>query len=331
LVPSFRGKVSKKTLRAEIRSLVDLAVHDKDQWVSLIARALGGLKERFDLGQLQKDVPAVAGALASIRNKIQAEGTPDSFRPLEETYLSPRLLCAAQAPAPDAGDAHAHFTLRARREPKRRLPTTSSHHKGLSHVSSNPDLSVRAAVGNAARRPSPSASMFAPPSRKPTASFLLNTAPPRRPSVTGGVAAKSHLSRGRESGHSGGTKTMMIDVSEAAQLGTVKGEDLRVEAAQKEKEEAQKERERLVVERERLVVERDVKRKREQEEKQIRIRKMMEEREVKKKQEAERKRARDDENARRKCELAVKRARLEPPRGEGTATPSPKEGDVHGC
>jgi|TARA_B110000971_G_scaffold138266_1_gene141381 hypothetical protein len=117
---------------------------------------------------------------------------------------------------------------------------------------------------------------------------------------------------------------MMIDVSEAAQLGTVKGEDLRVEAAQKEKEEAQKERERLVVER-------DVKRKREQEEKQIRIRKMMEEREVKKKQEAERKRARDDENVRRKCELAVKRARLEPPRGEGTATPSPKEGDVHGC
>jgi hypothetical protein len=29
--------------------------------------------------------------------------------------------------------------------------------------------------------------------------------------------------------------------------------------------------------------------------------------------------------------LAAKRARLEPPRGEGTATPSPKEGDVHGC
>ena len=55
----FSRQSQQKTLRAEIRSLVDLAVHDKDQWVSLIARALGGLKERFDLGQLQKDVPAV--------------------------------------------------------------------------------------------------------------------------------------------------------------------------------------------------------------------------------------------------------------------------------
>ena len=47
------------SLREEISCLVDLAVDDKDQWVSLIARALGGLKDRFDLGQLQKDVPAV--------------------------------------------------------------------------------------------------------------------------------------------------------------------------------------------------------------------------------------------------------------------------------
>ena len=47
------------SLSEDIRVLVDLAVDDKDQWVSLIARALGGLKERFDLRQLQQDVPAV--------------------------------------------------------------------------------------------------------------------------------------------------------------------------------------------------------------------------------------------------------------------------------
>ena len=80
--------------------------------------------------------------------------------------------------------------------------------------------------------------MFAPPSRKPSPSFLRDSGPTRRPA--GGAAAKSMLSnRGRESS----TKTMMIDVSEAAQLGTVKGEDLLAEEAQKEKLRAQQERE----------------------------------------------------------------------------------------
>ena len=55
----FSRQSQRVSLREEISCLVDLAVDDKDQWVSLIARALGGLKDRFDLGQLQKDVPAV--------------------------------------------------------------------------------------------------------------------------------------------------------------------------------------------------------------------------------------------------------------------------------
>jgi hypothetical protein len=59
-------------LTAEVRSLVDLASGDKDQWVNLIARALGGLTERFDLRQLQQDVPAVSAHLYLAR-----------FRPLE--------------------------------------------------------------------------------------------------------------------------------------------------------------------------------------------------------------------------------------------------------
>jgi hypothetical protein len=54
----FRRKQNES--EAEIRSLVDLGSGDKDQWVNLIARALGGLTERFDLQQLQQDVPAVS-------------------------------------------------------------------------------------------------------------------------------------------------------------------------------------------------------------------------------------------------------------------------------
>ena len=238
-------------------------------------------------------------------------GIPPVRSRLQETYLSPRLLAAAGAPAPDAAPAHAHFTLRTRREPKRRLPTVSSHKGSLAHASSNPDLAARAVSANAVRRPAPNAaaSMFAPPARKPGASFLRDSAPRRR----GAASAKSFLSRARE----GSTKTMLIDVSEAAQLGTVKGEDLRAEQARREKEEAARERE--------------LKRARELEERQERVRKMMEERETKKKQEAERKRARDEETARRKAEMASKRARTEAPRDEGTATPSPKEPEpIHG-
>ena len=76
-------KGQRDSLKNEVRTLVDLATDDKDQWVSLIARALGGLRERFDLQQLQQDVPAVADAVASIRDKIQVDGTPDSYRPME--------------------------------------------------------------------------------------------------------------------------------------------------------------------------------------------------------------------------------------------------------
>ena len=239
-------------------------------------------------------------------------GIPPTRSRLQETYLSPRLLAAAGAPAPDAAPAHAHFTLRTRREPKRRLPTVSSHKGSLAHASSNPDLAARAASANAARRPpapSAAASMFAPPARKPSPSFLRDSAPRRG----GAASAKSFLSRARE----GSTKTMFIDVSEAAQLGTVKGEDLLAEQARREKEEAARERE--------------LKRAREAEERQERVRKMMEEREAKKKQEAERKRARDEETARRKAEMASKRARTEASRDEGTATPSPKEPEpIHG-
>ena len=56
----FMRKGQLDSLKEEVRTLVDLATNDKDQWVSLIARALIGLRERFDLQQLQQDVPAVS-------------------------------------------------------------------------------------------------------------------------------------------------------------------------------------------------------------------------------------------------------------------------------
>jgi len=175
--------------------------------------------------------------------------------------------------------------------------------------------------GGVHRRPPPSSanSMFAPPSRKPSSSgmaFFRDSGPTKRSGFGGGTSAKSFLAaRNRKEG---ANKTMMIDVSEAAQLGTVKGEDLQKEEREREKQREQQERE--------------LKRKQEQEEKQRRIQKMMEERDQRKKMEAERKRAREEESAKRKAESAAKRMRTEAPTSgrEGVATPSPQEEPIHG-
>jgi len=44
-----------------------------------------------------------------------------TFYNSQEMYLSPRVLAAAGAPPCEGADAHAHFTLRPRREPKKSL------------------------------------------------------------------------------------------------------------------------------------------------------------------------------------------------------------------
>lgn len=236
-------------------------------------------------------------------------------------YLSPRLLAQAGAPPQEGSTQHSHFTLRSRREPKKRLVSSASQ-KSLPLTNSVSDLSARAVGQPVPRRPLPSAaaSMFAPPSRKPSPSFLRDSGPVKR--SASGVSAKSFLSRGRESS----TKTMMIDVSEAAQLGTVKGEDLRAEEALKEKQREKEERE---LKRKQEQEETRLRKLREQEAKKERIQKMMQEREEKKKLEAERKRAREEETAKRKAEMAAKRMRTEAPREE-CPTPSPQEEPIHG-
>jgi len=55
----FLRRGADQQLRAESRRLVQMGSSDGDQWVRVIASALGGLTERFDLQQLQQDVPAV--------------------------------------------------------------------------------------------------------------------------------------------------------------------------------------------------------------------------------------------------------------------------------
>jgi len=245
-------------LQPSARRLVDLAAHDSDQWVGVIAHALAGLKERFDLCQLQKDVPAVADALRIIREKITEDGTPDTYRPLEEMYLSPRLLAAAGAPPCEGKHSHGHFTLRERREPKKRqvggVSLAASRHStqnaGFTDVLGD-TYRARSSATTASqfpghRRPvaSASTSMFAPPSRKHTsaASFLRDAGPRRTLTAIG-----AGRGTGTQTGKS--TRTMMIDIDEAKQLGTTAShENLQkkvvAEDKEKKRQKEQEEKER---------------------------------------------------------------------------------------
>jgi|TARA_B110000003_G_scaffold272508_1_gene308524 hypothetical protein len=184
--------------------------------------------------------------------------------------------------------AHGHFTLRERREPKKRPMSAGS--RGAT-IAGDGSSQVNRAQAN----------IFAP-SRKPTASggasFLRDTG--RSGSVG---AARSRVGGGIPRP---GAKTMVIDVAEAAQLGATSQIDDPLRAQAQE--------------------ERDRKRQREKEAKEQRMQRLMQEIEAKKQRELTRKRERDEEILEKKkayrAEIEAKRANK---RVASIATPSPTD------
>ena len=175
---------------------------------------------------------------------------------------------------------HGHFTLRERRQPRKK--PTGGARGGRSSFEAAP-----AKASDASGRTS-TTSMFVP-ARKPTggASFLRDTGRVGSFNASrGGAGARASTGMPRP-----GSKTMLIDVAEAAELGKSA-------------------------------------RSREQEAKEKRIQKLMEEREARKKQEESRKRQRDEEIAAKKkaykAEIEAKRARKERD-SASIATPSPTD------
>jgi len=230
----------------------------------------------------------VNDALRSIRETIASVDEVRVKPPRADAYLAP----VSQPPATTSK----HFTLRERRTPKKK-PTTTA--RGV--------LSKTDAATASRTQTSGTSSIFAP-SRKPTsagASFLRDTG------RAGSVSARARASGlGGAAAARGGSKTMVIDVAEAAQLGASQNADpLRAQA--------QEERER--------------KRQREKEAKEQRIQRLMEEREARKKEELTRKRQRDEEILEKKkayrAEIEAKRAkqRATTAKESNPATPSPVE------
>ena len=218
----------------------------------------------------------------------------------------------------DGAETHAHFTMRQRKQPKKRLISVSSSVTLKPSSASSVTPSHATQVGG---------SMFAPaePETESRGGFFpskhLHEAPPRTVPA-GGLSAKDFLKRKQASAN----RSMMIDVQEAAKLGTVMGEDLRREEEEREKK---KEREERELKRKQEQEEREARKLKEQEEKQRRIQRMMQEREQKKAQEAEKKRLREEERA---AAAAAKRMRTasSPDQREGVATPSPDQEPIPG-
>jgi len=264
------------------RALADAGADDSDEWVRAISCAVRGAAEgdnRFDLDGLRASVPAVSQAVTSIREAIhdaeKAKGVT-TYRPKEEMYLPARDDAGANA----AATTHGHFTLRERRQPRKKATVARA---GQSSFDAAPSKAGDASGGRTS-----TSSMFVP-ARKPTGgtSFLRDT----------GRVGSFNAARSGASARAGGgmprpgSKTMVIDVTEAAELGKSA-------------------------------------RSREQEAKEKRIQKLMEEREARKQQEESRKRQRDEEIAAKKkaykAEIEAKRARKERD-SACVATPSPTD------
>jgi hypothetical protein len=226
----------------------------------------------------------ISQAVTSIREAIRAAETTTTttgarrrrraYAPVEAMYLPKTTDDDVDA------SAHGHFTLRERRQPRKK--PTGGARGGQSSFEAAP-----AKASDASGRTS-TTSMFVP-ARKPTggASFLRDTGRVGSFNASrGGAGARASTGMPRP-----GSKTMLIDVAEAAELGKSA-------------------------------------RSREQEAKEKRIQKLMEEREARKKQEESRKRQRDEEIAAKKkaykAEIEAKRARKERD-SASIATPSPTD------
>jgi len=253
------------------------------------AEATDAKDERITDGRA-RDSPfltQVKDAVRSIREKIASVDGVRVKPPRADAYLTP----ASQPPPVTTSE---HFTLRERRTPKKKPAA-----RGVFSKTDAATASRTQTIGTS--------SIFAP-SRKPTsagASFLRDTG------RAGSMSARAHASGlGGAAVARGGSKTMVIDVAEAAQLGASQSADpLRAQA--------QEERER--------------KRQREKEAKEQRIQRLMEEREARKKEELTRKRQRDEEILEKKkayrAEIEAKRAkqRAATAKESNPATPSPVE------
>ncbi|KAK9818019.1 hypothetical protein WJX72_005734 [[Myrmecia] bisecta] len=102
-------------MRPQLLELADAAVADKEEWVHIIGRSVGRLEGQLDLQGVLQESTVVRDTVAELRHRLEATGaeqaSTSNFRPLEEAYLSRRLVGGA-LPSQGTHRQHAHFLLR---------------------------------------------------------------------------------------------------------------------------------------------------------------------------------------------------------------------------
>ncbi|KAK9830636.1 hypothetical protein WJX81_007675 [Elliptochloris bilobata] len=167
----------REDLAPELQALAAAARTDKEEWVGVIGRAVGDFSGVLDLPAVLEASTAARETMKELESRLERCNTDDAdFRPVEEVYLSPRLVAAARGAAPQA-PAHTHFTLRAD------APTSAA------------DLAYSAALSSAPSAapspPGPSAMAIAPLAQLPptlavTAEHIAASAPLRMPHAASG-------------------------------------------------------------------------------------------------------------------------------------------------
>ncbi|KAL6768858.1 hypothetical protein ACKKBG_A16520 [Auxenochlorella protothecoides x Auxenochlorella symbiontica] len=116
LAPLAMKGASLEELRPQLQAMVEAGVADKDEWVRVMALAVGPYDGRVHLGAVAADFKLVGKTLDELVSGLR-EADPLLYRPQEELYLHPDLVRERQgiaSPAPVL--PHRHFRARPRSE-----------------------------------------------------------------------------------------------------------------------------------------------------------------------------------------------------------------------
>ena len=108
LAPLFLRPSELKTLRPALQSLLQVAQHDKDEWVKLTAASIGNYDGYLNFEPVVRNSQLVQSTLNDIRQQSSGIRT-NIFRPLEEEYLSSSAVkegfyCHHNTKTQDAGN-----------------------------------------------------------------------------------------------------------------------------------------------------------------------------------------------------------------------------------
>ncbi|GAB4823732.1 hypothetical protein N2152v2_010778 [Parachlorella kessleri] len=157
LSPLFLRKKDLRDLQPELQQMAEVGCGDRDEWVRVLARAVGPYDGRLHLEAVLKDSKLVGKTLNELRQLLEG-ADPSVFRSLEELYLNQELRQRVVGSSP-AETQHQHFRARQPSE------APSARQAGSSAATAQ-----RGPAGGAAAQMAGGLSHWAPRTSRPQAS-----------------------------------------------------------------------------------------------------------------------------------------------------------------